>query len=320
MWKRSPRRNRPPAPFSPGTAARQDGNAELDCRRAAVRPCWPQAGRVPWPPPPRATRHVCLVASAPASPAETCRDYRAPPQQFALATHPVAAGGAWRRLRDQALPARPADHAGAARAARGASAGQVAGDHRRRADRWPNPARSSSISPTATAKGTLLPAAGTPERLRCNYWLHYAEGSAMPPLLLKLVFSRVKTAPAPFFVRPIARGIAHKVESSFIDPQLEAAPGLPGGRTGRKRMVRRGQLSVRRYPAELSAGGLAARGGLDASYPRLAAFLERIHARPAYQRAPRARRSVPAWLNGSLAGRALVLRVDHGAHWHLRQA
>ena len=35
---------------------------------------------------------------------------------------------------------------------------------------------------------SLLPPAGTPERLRCNYWLHYAEGSAMPPLLLKLVF------------------------------------------------------------------------------------------------------------------------------------
>src|SRR5690606_33956495 len=34
------------------------------------------------------------------------------------------------------------------------------------------------------AAGTLIPAHGTPQRLRCNYWLHYAEGSAMPPLLL----------------------------------------------------------------------------------------------------------------------------------------
>src|SRR3954462_11539234 len=36
--------------------------------------------------------------------------------------------------------------------------------------------------------GRLQPAAGTPERLRYTYFLHYAEGSAMPPLLLKLVF------------------------------------------------------------------------------------------------------------------------------------
>lgn len=69
--------------------------------------------------------------------------------------------------------------------------------------------------------GRLIPAHGTPQRLRCNYWLHYAEGSAMPPLLLKLVLNRVRTAPAPFFVKPIAKRIANKVDHSFIDPQLK---------------------------------------------------------------------------------------------------
>ena len=34
----------------------------------------------------------------------------------------------------------------------------------------------------------LIPAPGTPERLRYTYWLHYAEGSAMPPLVMKIVF------------------------------------------------------------------------------------------------------------------------------------
>src|SRR5580692_3689009 len=52
--------------------------------------------------------------------------------------------------------------------------------------------------------GRLVPPPGTPERLRYTYWLHYAEGSAMPPLLLKLVFDRVETAPMPFFIKPIA--------------------------------------------------------------------------------------------------------------------
>src|ERR1700752_14019 len=56
--------------------------------------------------------------------------------------------------------------------------------------------------------GRLRPPAGSAERLRYTYWLHYAEGSAMPPLLLKLVFIRGETGPAPFFVTPIARGIA----------------------------------------------------------------------------------------------------------------
>src|SRR3954470_1149147 len=56
--------------------------------------------------------------------------------------------------------------------------------------------------------GVLAPPPGTPERLRYSYWMHYAEGSLMPPLLLKLVFDRVQKADMPFFIKPVARGIA----------------------------------------------------------------------------------------------------------------
>src|SRR4029079_1073618 len=69
--------------------------------------------------------------------------------------------------------------------------------------------------------GMLRPPAGTDDRRRFTYWLHFAEGSAMPPLLLKLVFDRVESGPAPFFVRPIARGIARKVKSLMIEPNLK---------------------------------------------------------------------------------------------------
>src|ERR1700719_337130 len=74
--------------------------------------------------------------------------------------------------------------------------------------------------------GRLIPPAGTPERRRYTYWLHYAEGSAMPPLLLKLIFDRIETAPMPFFARPIARAIAGRAKSSFIVPQLETHLGF----------------------------------------------------------------------------------------------
>src|SRR5205823_539966 len=69
-------------------------------------------------------------------------------------------------------------------------------------------------------KGRLAPAPGTPERLRYVYWLHFAEGSSMPPLVMKLVFDRMARGPMPFFVRPIARGIAAKVKASFIEPNI----------------------------------------------------------------------------------------------------
>src|SRR5271155_413635 len=68
--------------------------------------------------------------------------------------------------------------------------------------------------------GRLIPPAGTSERLRYVYWLHYAEGSAMPPLLLKLVFDRVASAPMAWPVSAIARRIAAKVQGAFIGPQL----------------------------------------------------------------------------------------------------
>src|SRR5580704_541400 len=68
--------------------------------------------------------------------------------------------------------------------------------------------------------GRLIPPAGTPERLRYTYWLHFAEGSAMAPLLLSLIFSRLPRQPMPFFVRPIARGVCSKVLRTFVEPQL----------------------------------------------------------------------------------------------------
>src|SRR5205823_4528415 len=69
--------------------------------------------------------------------------------------------------------------------------------------------------------GRLVPAPGTPERLRYTYWLHYAEGSAMPPLLLKLVFDRIAKGPVPFFVKPVAKAISQRVLSTFVNPQIE---------------------------------------------------------------------------------------------------
>lgn len=133
--------------------------------------------------------------------------------------------------------------------------------------------------------GTLIPAHGTPERLRCNYWLHYAEGSAMPPLLLKLVFRQVETSPMPFFVKPIAKGIAHKVQHSFVDPQLRLHLDYLEGELGKSEWFAGDAFSAADIQLSFPLEAFAARGGLDAGYPRLSAFLQRIHARPAYQRA-----------------------------------
>ncbi|MET1078751.1 MAG: glutathione S-transferase [Pseudomonas sp.] len=131
----------------------------------------------------------------------------------------------------------------------------------------------------------LLPAAGTAERLRCRYWLHYAEGSAMPPLLLKLVFDKLESSPMPFFVRPIARGISRKVKSTFIEPQLRQHLDYMEAELGKSTWFAGEAFSVADIQLSFPLEAAAARAGLDGSRPRLLAFLQRIHARPAYQRA-----------------------------------
>jgi glutathione S-transferase len=133
--------------------------------------------------------------------------------------------------------------------------------------------------------GRLRPAEGSPERLRYTYWLHYAEGSAMPPLLLSLVFARLREAPAPFFVRPILRGIADKAMAGFVRPQLQTHLDFMEAELAKAEWFAGEEFSAADIQMSFPIEAAATRGGLAASRPRLMAFLQRIHARPAYQRA-----------------------------------
>lgn len=134
-------------------------------------------------------------------------------------------------------------------------------------------------------EGRLLPPAGSRERLRHRYWMHYAEGSAMPPLLMSLVFARVRSAPAPFFVKPVSRAIADKVMGDFVSPQIRLHLDFMESELGKSTWFAGEQFGAADIQMSFPLEAAAARGGLDASRPRLMAFLARIHARPAYQRA-----------------------------------
>ena len=134
-------------------------------------------------------------------------------------------------------------------------------------------------------EGRLVPPSGTPSKLRYTYWLHYAEGSLMPPLLMKLVFKRVEKAPMPFFVRPVARAIAKGAGTSFIDPQIKLHLGYIEEELGKHAWFAGKDFTAADIQMSFPLEAAASRGGLDAQWPKLTAFLERIHARPAYQRA-----------------------------------
>ncbi|MFL9814759.1 glutathione S-transferase [Stutzerimonas sp. VN223-3] len=133
--------------------------------------------------------------------------------------------------------------------------------------------------------GRLTPPKGSPEYLRFRYWMHYAEGSAMPPLLLKLVFDRVAKGPMPFFIRPVARAIAKGADRAFIGPQLKLHLDYMESELEQNQWFAGEEFSVADIQMSFPLEAARARAGLDASRPRLTAFLQRIHDRPAYQRA-----------------------------------
>ena len=133
--------------------------------------------------------------------------------------------------------------------------------------------------------GRLAPAIGSLERLRWRYWMHFAEGSAMPPLLLKLIFDRVASSPMPFFVKPIARGISAKVQSMMVTPNLKRQLDFMEGELATSEWFVGNEFSAADVQMSFPIEAAAQRAGLDASRPKLMNWLKRIHARPAYRQA-----------------------------------
>ena len=133
--------------------------------------------------------------------------------------------------------------------------------------------------------GRLIPPSSTEERRRWTYFLHYAEGSAMAPLLMKLIFDRVESSPAPFFVKPIAKAIAGKVKGSYIQPQISMHLDYLEAELGQRPWFAGNEFSAADIQMSFPLEAAAARAGLNESRPNLTAFLKRIHSRPAFQRA-----------------------------------
>ena len=131
--------------------------------------------------------------------------------------------------------------------------------------------------------GTLLPAAGSAEHDRYRYWLHYAEGTIMPLLLIALLFNSVE-AKSPLLVRPIAKGIAAKVRAAYLDPNIERNLQFMEQTLSEQTWFAGERLTGADIMMSFPVEGAEVRTGLT-DYPQLHGFLERVRARPAWQRA-----------------------------------
>ena len=133
-------------------------------------------------------------------------------------------------------------------------------------------------------QGRLVPPPGTPERLRYLYWLHYAEGSAMTPLFVKLIFDIIETGPAPFWLRPVVRGLARSAKGKFAQPEIDRHLDFLEAELGRSTWFAGAELTGADIMLSFALQAAAADGVLDARRPLLLAFLQRVAARPAWQR------------------------------------
>jgi glutathione S-transferase len=130
--------------------------------------------------------------------------------------------------------------------------------------------------------GRLVPA-DPADRRRYTYWLHFAEGTAMPPLLVALICDRIRRAP--LLVRPVATGIAAQIWNKFVRPNIDRQMAFIEAELARREWFAGSEFSAADIQMSFPLEAMQHRIGLGGTHPRMAAFLERIHARPAYKRA-----------------------------------
>ena len=131
----------------------------------------------------------------------------------------------------------------------------------------------------------LQPEPGTPEYRQSRFWMHYAEGSLMNWLVMKLVFVTIPTQPMPFFVRPIASILCAKVQAKLIDPNIASALAFMEAHLGQHSWFAGKKISIADFQMSFAVVAVLARGTDAARFPNLVAYKNRMEARPAYKRA-----------------------------------
>jgi glutathione S-transferase len=133
--------------------------------------------------------------------------------------------------------------------------------------------------------GRLAPPRGTADYDRYKYWMHAAEGSYMPPLVMALFLNRMETAPMPFFAKPIARKLTGAVREGYLNHTTKALFDYLDAQLSKSEWLAGKDFTaadvIMSFPAEASLQRVAA----ATSAKNLKAYVDRLHARPAYKRA-----------------------------------
>ena len=131
----------------------------------------------------------------------------------------------------------------------------------------------------------ITPKSGSQEERDYRYWLHFSEGSLTPPLLLRLIFNRVKSAPVPFFAKPITKAISNKVLTGFVNPNIQSLLDFIDSSLEGKKWLLGDHLSAADIQMSFPLESSIAIGIIDEKYSAIQSYVEQIHKQPAYQSA-----------------------------------
>lgn len=138
----------------------------------------------------------------------------------------------------------------------------------------------------AHGEGRLQPAPDTDEARQFRYFMHYAEGSLMPPLLVRFIFDRIQETKMPFFVKPIARGIAKKIDETFTNNEMKLHAQFLNATLEKQTWFAGDSFTAADIQMSYPVESLLSRGRRpEQEIQHLKAYVERIRQRPAYQRA-----------------------------------
>jgi glutathione S-transferase len=130
----------------------------------------------------------------------------------------------------------------------------------------------------------LLAAPGSAEHRQLRFWIHYAEGSLMNWLVMKLAFMKIPLQPMPFFARPIARKLCATVITKLIDPNLNSAREYIEGHLAKHTWFAGERLTLADFQMSFAIATLVKLSGTTGQCPHIADWLARVEVRPAYQR------------------------------------
>ncbi len=133
--------------------------------------------------------------------------------------------------------------------------------------------------------GRLVPADGSPEKLAYTYFMHYAEGSFMPLMIISLIMGRIEEAPVPFFLKPVTRGIANKVRDGYLTESIRRNLAFLESTLAGSTWFAGSEMTAADIQMSFAIEAAAVRTNLGSDFPAMAGFLDRIRSRPAYQAA-----------------------------------